>query len=124
MNRMESVPDTVDKREGSIIYDACTGSAELAKCYMELDVVMDEHLLIRRRSSTLCCAAKARHVFKAKRLLLSRRVHAVNMNCLPVCGSTATRWDYHHERYRLRLEAETLGMVGNKYTGLLLPIRR
>ena len=44
MNRMlESVPDTVDKREGSIIYDALApAAAELAKCYMELDVVMDE----------------------------------------------------------------------------------
>ena len=44
MNRMlESVPDTVDKREGSIIYDALApAAAELVKCYMELDVVMDE----------------------------------------------------------------------------------
>ena len=44
MNRMlESVPDTVDKREGSIIYDALSpAAAELAKAYMELDVVMDE----------------------------------------------------------------------------------
>ena len=40
MNRMlESVPDTVDKREGSIIYDALApAAAELVKCYMELDV--------------------------------------------------------------------------------------
>ena len=39
MNRMlESVPDTVDKREGSIIYDALSpAAAELAKAYMELD---------------------------------------------------------------------------------------
>ena len=44
MNRMlESVPDTVDKREGSIIYDALApAAAELVKCYTELDVVMDE----------------------------------------------------------------------------------
>ena len=36
MNRMlESVPDTVDKREGSIIYDALSpAAAELVKCYM------------------------------------------------------------------------------------------
>lgn len=40
---LDRVPDTVDKREGSIIYDALApAAAELAKTYMELDVVMDE----------------------------------------------------------------------------------
>ena len=50
MNRMlESVPDTVDKREGSIIYDALSpAAAELAKAYMELDVVMDEDWNFRK----------------------------------------------------------------------------
>ena len=40
---LDRVPDTVDKREGSVIYDALApAAAELAKTYMELDVVMGE----------------------------------------------------------------------------------
>ena len=35
---LDRVPDTVDKREGSIIYDALApAAAELAKTYMELE---------------------------------------------------------------------------------------
>ena len=40
---LNRVPNIVDKREGSIIYDALApASAELAKAYIELDVIMDE----------------------------------------------------------------------------------
>ena len=40
---LAAVPDTVDKREGSVIYDALApAAAEIVKCYIELDVVMDE----------------------------------------------------------------------------------
>lgn len=40
LQRMLSrVPDTIDKREGSVIYDACApAAAELAQMYIELDV--------------------------------------------------------------------------------------
>lgn len=40
LKRMLSrVPDTIDKREGSVIYDACSpAAAELAQMYIELDV--------------------------------------------------------------------------------------
>ncbi|MGE7718053.1 baseplate J/gp47 family protein [Priestia megaterium] len=40
LQRMLSrVPDTIDKREGSVIYDACApAAAELAQMYIELDI--------------------------------------------------------------------------------------
>lgn len=40
LDRMLSrVPDTIDKREGSVIYDACApAAAELAQMYIELDI--------------------------------------------------------------------------------------
>ncbi|MFU1798494.1 baseplate J/gp47 family protein [Paenibacillus azoreducens] len=40
LERMLSrVPDTIDKREGSVIYDACApAAAELAQMYIELDI--------------------------------------------------------------------------------------
>ena len=44
MERMlENVSDELDKREGSVIYDAIAPAAlELANMYVALDVVMDE----------------------------------------------------------------------------------
>ena len=44
LNEMLSqVPDTVDKREGSVIYDALAPAAmELAQVYILLDVIFDE----------------------------------------------------------------------------------
>ena len=44
MNQMlERVPDTIDKREGSIIYDALAPvCAELAQAYIALDVILNE----------------------------------------------------------------------------------
>ena len=40
---LDRVPNTVDKREGSVIYDALApAAAEMAKAYIELDVIMDE----------------------------------------------------------------------------------
>ncbi len=40
---LDFVPDTLDKREGSIIYNALAPAAlELAQAYVELDVIMEE----------------------------------------------------------------------------------
>lgn len=42
-NMLDKVPNTFDKREGSIIYDALApAAAELAQLYIELDVVLNE----------------------------------------------------------------------------------
>ena len=42
-NMLSKVPDTLDKREGSIIYDALAPiAAELANFYVTLDIVMNE----------------------------------------------------------------------------------
>ena len=48
MERMlENVSDELDKREGSVIYDAIAPAAlELANMYVALDVVMDEVFII------------------------------------------------------------------------------
>ena len=40
---MDRVPNNIDKREGSIIYDALAPAAvELAQMYIELDVILNE----------------------------------------------------------------------------------
>ena len=104
MNRMlESVPDTVDKREGGIIYDALApAAAELVKCYMELDVVMDETFVDTASLQYLMLRCKERGV--------------------AIQGETAAVIEKISAGH-YKLEAETLGTVGNKYSGLLLPIQ-
>lgn len=131
MNRMlESVPDTVDKREGSIIYDALSpAAAELVKCYMELDVVMDEtfvdtaslqYLMLRCKERGVAIqgetAAVIEGVFTPSSVELSA---GLRFNCDEVNYTITEKISAGH----YKLEAETLGTVGNKYTGLLLPIQ-
>lgn len=131
MNRMlESVPDTVDKREGSIIYDALApAAAELVKCYTELDVVMDEtfvdtaslqYLMLRCKERGVAIqgetAAVIEGVFTPSTVELSA---GLRFNCDEVNYVVTEKISAGH----YKLEAETLGTVGNKYTGLLLPIQ-
>lgn len=131
MNRMlESVPDTVDKREGSIIYDALApAAAELVKCYMELDVVMDEtfvdtaslqYLQLRCKERGVAIqgetAAVIEGVFTPSDIELSA---GLRFNCDEVNYVVTEKISAGH----YKLEAETLGTVGNKYSGLLLPIQ-
>lgn len=127
---LESVPDTVDKREGSIIYDALApAAAELVKCYMELDVVMDEtfvdtaslqYLMLRCKERGVAIqgetAAVIEGVFTPSNIELSA---GLRFNCDEVNYTITEKISADH----YKLEAETLGTVGNKYTGLLLPIQ-
>ena len=44
---LDKIPDTLDKRQGSIIYDALApAAAELAQAYISLDVYSDQTYLI------------------------------------------------------------------------------
>lgn len=131
MNRMlESVPDTVDKREGSIIYDALSpAAAELVKCYMELDVVMDEtfvdtaslqYLMLRCKERGVTIQGETAAVIEGVFAPPSVELTAgLRFNCDEVNYVVTEKISAGH----YKLEAETLGTVGNKYTGLLLPIQ-
>ncbi|MFR5252326.1 MAG: baseplate J/gp47 family protein, partial [Butyricicoccus sp.] len=131
MNRMlESVPGTVDKREGSIIYDALApAAAELVKCYMELDVVMDEtfvdtaslqYLMLRCKERGVAIQGETAAVIEGVFTPSSVELTAgLRFNCDEVNYIITEKISAGH----YKLEAETLGTVGNKYTGLLLPIQ-
>lgn len=126
---LDRVPDTVDKREGSILYDALApAAAELAKTYMELDVVMDEtfvdtasmqYLMLRCKERGVAVqpatAAVIRGVLTPETLEVAAgtRFNCDDINY--VVTGKLTNGSY-------RLEAETLGSAGNQYSGLLLPI--
>lgn len=124
------VPSTVDKREGSIIYDALAPTAvELAKAYMELDVVMDETFVDTCSLQYLMLRCKERGV-----PILGETAAVIQGTITPASMElqVGTRFNCDDVNYAVkekispgvyRLEAETLGTAGNKYSGALLPIQ-
>ena len=130
MARMLSkVPDTLDKREGSIIYDAIAPVAvELAETYIQLDTVLNESFadtqsreyLIRRvaeRGLTPTPATKA--VLKGEftpstlGLKMNARFNLDDLNYSVIKKISDGVYE---------LECETAGTVGNEKFGNIIPI--
>lgn len=127
---LDRVPNTVDKREGGVIYDALApAAAELAKAYMELDVVMDETFVDTASLQYLMLRCKERGI------TIQGETAAIIQGTFtpPDLELTAgTRFSCDAVNYTVtekisagvyRLQAETLGTAGNQYSGQLLPIQ-
>ena len=124
------VPDSVDKREGSVIYDALApAAAELAKTYMELDVVMDETFVDTASLQYLILRCKERGV-----PVLGETAAIIQAETRPVmlelqvgtrfrCGAVNYAVKEKMSPGLYRLESETPGTEGNQYTGTLIPIQ-
>lgn len=126
---LDRVPDTVDKREGSVIYDALApAAAELAKTYMELDVVMDETFVDTASLQYLILRCKERGIeAQGETAAIIQGTFTPAMLEL----TAGTRFNCDDINYAItekisagvyRLQAETLGTAGNKYSGTLLPV--
>lgn len=131
INKMLSyIPNTVDKREGSIIYDALAPvAAELAKLYIELDIIMDEtfvdtasmyYLKLRCKERAVefreASRAVVEGVFEPNEVEISdgARFNCGEVNFI-ISGKIADG--------RYSLECETSGTSGNIHSGFLLPIQ-
>lgn len=124
------VPDTIDKREGSVIYDALAPvAAELAKAYIELDVIMDETFVDTASLQYLMLRCKERAV-----PILDATAAVIEGTFTPASLELAEglRFNCGDQNYVIRekisdgvyqLECETPGEAGNLYSGLLLPIQ-
>ena len=123
------VPDTVDKREGSVIYDALAPVAqELAAVYRDLDVVMDETFVDTASLQFLMERAKERGVpIKEATSAILEGTFTPSTLEIP----QGTRFNCEDQNYisgekisngKYRLEAETPGTGGNLYSGQLLPM--
>ena len=125
---LNRIPNTVDKREGSIIYDAIAPVAlELQLMYIELDTVLKESFadtasreyLIRRakeRAITPEAATKAilKGVFTPSTVdVLGKRFNCGKLNYVAI--EKITDGEY-------RMECETLGLDGNANFGQMIPI--
>lgn len=126
---LERVPDDMDKREGSIIYDALAPAAiELQLMYLELDAVLKEtfadtasrtFLLLRAKERGIkpkeATHAVLRGIFTPDALEIAEgaRFSCEELN-YEVIGKNADRG------YNLR--CETAGLAGNGTFGKLIPI--
>lgn len=126
---LAQVPDTVDKREGSIIYDALAPSAmELAQMYILLDVILDE---------TFVDTASLQYLMKRADELGVPIQEATQATVRGSFTPTSlevpegSRFNYETVNYVVdkklssgvyQLICETVGSVGNIESGTLLPI--
>ncbi len=126
---LAGIPDTMDKREGSVIYDALAPAAlEIRMMYAELDQILDDCFadtasrgyLIRRAAERGLCPKEATYS-------ILRAVCVPNSVEIPV-GAKFTLNDLSYTavekitdgEYKVR--CETVGSAGNKYFGEMTPV--
>jgi uncharacterized phage protein gp47/JayE len=129
---LDRVPGTVDKREGSIIYDALApAAAELAQSYVEMDLILRQSFADTASGKFLTWRAAESGVFRKQANNALRRglFYASNETPLDVPIGSRFRIDDVTFRVEERLAAgifalwcEVAGTVGNSPVGSLLPI--
>lgn len=133
MDRMLSrVDDTLDKREGSMIYDALSpAAAELAQMYIVLknnidlvfaDTAVEEYLdkLVEQLRVSRKQAAKA--IRKGLFYDENEELMDIELNERFTIGTLTYAAVEKIEKGTYKLECETAGIVGNNLSGTLVPI--
>lgn len=126
-NMLNAIPADIDKREGSIIWNALAPAAvELQNAYIELDALMDETFadtaggeFLERR-----CAERGIIPYPATKAIVKG---IFNLSDVPI-GSrfSGDKLNYvitekiADQQYKM--ECETAGVEGNRYLGQLIPI--
>jgi uncharacterized phage protein gp47/JayE len=120
------VPNTIDKREGSIIYDALAPAAvELAQAYIEMDVILNESFADTASREYLIKRAAERGLEPAPATYAAVK-GVFNIDVL--VGDRFSCGDYNYtatERISLgvwKLTCETTGSTPNGNLGILIPI--
>lgn len=127
---LSRVSGTIDKRQGSIVYDAVAPAcAEIAQMYIELDRVLNEsfadtasreYLIKRAGERGLIPYEATNAVLKGRfdiAVNIGERFNGDDLNYV-VTEFIETADGY----YCYKLKCETAGAVGNTYVGKLIPI--
>lgn len=126
---LEKIPDNMDKREGSIIYDALAPAAvELQLMYIELDVILSESFGDTASREYLIKRAAERGItpYPATYSILKAKVTPADIEI-----EVGSRFSLNDLNYVVtekiadgiyKVQCESLGVVGNKYFGTLIPI--
>jgi uncharacterized phage protein gp47/JayE len=129
LNRMmDRVPNDVDKREGSIIYDALApAAAELCQMYIDLDIVMNETFADTASREYLILRAKERGI------LPYPATSAIGKAVFNVAVPIGSRFSLDEFNYKVieqisqqdftyKVVCETAGSEPNHTLGTLIPI--
>lgn len=133
MNRMLArVSDEVDKREGSIIWDALApAAAELAQAYINLDVIVTETFADTANGKFLTLRAAERGINRRAAIKANRLGFFTDNNGSAFNPPIGSRFTGDALIFKVlnkitegefRLECETAGEKGNGYTGTLTPV--
>ena len=123
---LSRVPNDLDKREGSIIYNALAPCCfELAQAYVELETVRNITYADTSTGEDLTLRCRERGIQrKPSTKALRRGIFNIN---IPL----SSRFSIENTTYIVKekiedrnfiLECEQLGVIGNAYVGVLLPI--
>jgi uncharacterized phage protein gp47/JayE len=126
------VPDTIDKREGSIIYDALAPAAmELQLMYIELDTMLKLAFADTSSGDYLEMRAGEMGIERIAATYALRKAFFYAQNDVPMDVLIGTRFTIDNLNYvtvekvstgQFRLQCETAGEAGNIPFGPLIPI--
>ena len=133
---LNRIPDTLDKRQGSIIYDALApAAAELAQCYIALDIYQDQTYLENAVGENLDNRVADYGITRNQATFAERVGEFRDTNGTLMSIELGTRFGIPNVNggyiYKVTEEielgeyvlvCETAGTVGNEYFGELLPI--
>ena len=123
---LNRIPDSLDKREGSVIYDAIAPAAlEIAQTYADMDSIIDETFADTASRDMLIRRAKERGLtpYPATNAVI-KGVFDIE---IPI-GERFTHGDLIYtvkekiQDHEYSLECESTGIEGNKRSGSLIPI--
>lgn len=124
---LDRIPSNIDKREGSIIYDAIApAAAELAQMYIELDNILNETFADTATGDFLDkrCAERGIVRTEATHAIVQAECTPININMI---GERFSCGDHNYvaiygENGVYQLQCETSGSEANNVSGDLIPI--
>lgn len=129
---MERVPDTMDKREGSIIYDALApAAAELAQMYIELEYCFNQSFVDSAKGDYLTRLCSQFGIDRKEATYAIAKGVFKNANDQPLNIEIGKRFNIENFNYIVTekinegtylLQCEEVGEVGNSIVGRLVPI--
>lgn len=126
---LDRIPDTIDKREGSVIYDALAPTAiEMQLLYIALDEVLNESFADTASLPNLKRKASERGLSQYPATYATLKAVVTPSNIEVPIGS---RFSLNELNYAVienltngeyKVQCETAGANGNNYSGTLIPI--
>ena len=129
---LKRVAPSIDKREGSVVYDAIApAAAELAIMYIELAYLMDRAFPDTETGEDLTKKVRERSIFRTAATAAVRKGYFEDGDGNAMDVPIGTRFSGDSLNYivteklatgQFRLVCETAGAAGNRYQGNLFPI--